>query len=63
MAKIEQKVMGGATIARFEALEDFSCEELGSVYAKGMRYNIREGNTVLPPFVDQWIEEGKVKLV
>ena len=63
MAKIKQRTMGGATIAKFEALEDFECKELGSVYVKGMRYNIREGNEILPPFVEQWLEEGKVKMV
>lgn len=50
----------GRVVLQFQAREDFECKELGSVYAKGMKYSVREGNHVLLNFVNKWAKEGKV---
>jgi len=61
MAKvIKQQVLGGKVLQRFVALKNFECEVTGSVYVKGAKYNIREGNPDLVKRVAKWVKQGKV---
>lgn len=50
----------------FYALQDFELMgPLGEVhcgYNAGMRYSVREGNDALATLVDEWVEEGKVRI-
>ena len=59
---ITQQVLGGRVLQRFTALEDFTCDVTGSVYVKGAKYNIREGNPLLIERVASWLEQNKVEL-
>jgi hypothetical protein len=47
---------------RFQALQNFWCEELKSAYEAGMYYTARPENHVLLRLLPKWIEEKKVKL-
>lgn len=46
---------------RFVALQDFESAETKSHYAKGLGYTVQ--TEALAKIVDQWIEDGKVKIV
>jgi hypothetical protein len=45
----------------FFPTETFECEENGSVYIEGQRYQVREGNEQLAQLVSDWLDQGKVK--
>lgn len=47
----------------FIALRSFSAPEVGTIYMRGMKYYVREGNTKLADLVDQWVIEGFVKIL
>lgn len=58
-----QRTLGDVVVARFVALQDFENMELKSLYVKGMTYNIRHGNDVLPALVGKWVADGKVRML
>jgi hypothetical protein len=64
MAIIKQEIIGGKTYAHFFPTESFLAEVRGKVnhYIKDMRYNLREGNTELADLVEEWQQDGKVKV-
>ncbi|HEY9200761.1 MAG TPA: hypothetical protein VIQ81_04105 [Gammaproteobacteria bacterium] len=51
----------GRVLSYFRPTETFECEENGSVYVKGQRYQVREGNEQLQQLVADWEELGKVE--
>jgi len=51
----------GRVLFHFYPTETFECEENGSVYVEGQRYQVREGNEQLQQLVLGWEEQGTVK--
>jgi hypothetical protein len=45
----------------FTVIDGFKDEELKSEYVAGMSYTARDEDELLLGFIDQWIEEGKVR--
>lgn len=56
----EIKQPTGKVLFYFSPTQTFECEENGSVYIKGQRYQVREGNEPLQQLVSNWVESGKV---
>lgn len=58
---IRQVTAGNRIIGEFTALENFVCPDTESVYVKGMKYNIREGNKHVQDVLPIWEATGKVR--
>ena len=46
----------------FKPVRDFECEELKSIYCKGLSYTVRQGNDKLRALVAQLVKDGKVRI-
>lgn len=61
--KVVQKTAGTVITGRFRANMNFTCGDTGSVYVKGMIYNIRDGNKEIIPRIQAWVKQSKITLI
>lgn len=50
-------------VMKFVPLQDFFSPLMKSMYVQGLLYQVRRGNVQLTNAVNEWVLEGKVKIV
>ena len=48
-------------VGYFTPTKEFTCEDTGSVYMKGQKYALRQGNDALAKRVAKWRKQKKVE--